>query len=90
MWWCSSVFPVLPNVQPAAGQFNLSKLSCAQEMEPTPNAFSLAYLLFALLLLSNPPPVNYCCSREANGGFVVIDLLPTVWFYDRCVGDAFS
>lgn len=40
--------------------------------------------------MQNPPPVDYCCSREVNGAFVVIDLLPAVWLYDRCVGDGFS
>jgi hypothetical protein len=77
-----------------ASQFNLSKLFCAQRDG------TYAQCSFSLLLIfffsSSPPPKQPPASELLlfQGGKRRLSLLlifcPTVWFYDRCVGDAFS
>ena len=81
-----------------ASQFNLSKLFCAQRDGTYAQcSFSLLLIFFFSSSSSSPPPKQQPPASELllfQGGKRRLSLLlifcPTVWFYDRCVGDAFS
>ena len=79
----------------AASQPVLSKLFLRAQERLRDNCPMLSLLLIFLVFFfspppKQPPPVYYCCSREANGAFCFGCFARTVWFYDRCVGAAFS